>query len=105
MSYHPADPMILLFNPIEKLKKILLAANIAYTTAQILDIGLTVIRNTCNFKRALGNWEAIPGADKTWDQFKNHVKAAQNQLRAICGPTMQQVGYHHANHLAWKLCF
>ena len=43
MSYHPANPMILLSNPIEKLKKMATAAGIAYTTEQLLDIGLTVI--------------------------------------------------------------
>ena len=103
MTYHPADPMILLFNPIEKLKKMATAAEIAYTTDQILDIGLTVIRNTRDFERALGDWEAIPAADKTWERFKSHFKDAQKQLRAIRGPTMQQAGYHHANHLARQL--
>ena len=52
--------MILLFYPIEKMKKMATAAGITYTTEQLLDIGLTVIRNTRNFERALGDWEAIP---------------------------------------------
>ena len=60
MVVHPADPMILLFNQIEKLKKMAEAAEIAYTAEQILDIALTVIRNTRDFERALGNWEAKP---------------------------------------------
>ena len=103
MSYHPADPMILLFNPIEKLKKMATAAEISYTTEQLLDIGLTVIRNTRDFERALGDWETLTAGDKTWDRFKSHFKEAQKQLRAIRGPTMQQAGYHHANHLASQL--
>ena len=103
MSYHPADLMILLFNPIEKLKKMAKAAKIEYTTAQILDIGLTIIQNTRDFERALGDWESLPSNNKTWDRFKEHFKAAQKQLRAIRGPTMQQAGYHHANHLAQQL--
>ena len=60
MSYHPADPMILLFNPIEKLRKLAEAARIEYTNAQFLDIGLTR-----DFERALGDWEALPNNDKT----------------------------------------
>ena len=103
MSYHPADPMILLHNPIEKLKKMAESAGIPYTQDQLLDIGLTVNRNTRDFERALGDWELLQPRDKTWDRFKKHFKEAQKQLKAIRGPTMQQAGYHHANHLADQL--
>ena len=100
MTFHPADPMILLFNPIEKLKKLGESAGIAYTEEQLLDIGLTVIRNTHDFERALGDWELFPDHNKTWVNFKTHFKEAQTHLKAIRGPTMQQAGYHHASHLA-----
>ena len=103
MSFNPADPMILLFNPLEKLRKMAEAAKIDYTDAQILDMGLTVIRNTRDFEKALGDWEALSATAKTWDRFKKHFKNAQKQLKAIRGPTMQQAGYHHANHLAQQL--
>ena len=103
MSYNPADPMILLYNPLEKLKKMAEAANIAYTEAQILDMGLTVIRNTRDFEKALGDWDSLAARNKTWDRFKQHFKDAQKQLKAIRGLTMQQAGYHHANSLAQQL--
>ena len=103
MTFHPADPLITLFNPIERLKKLGEAANIPYSEAQFLDIGLTVIRNTRDFERALGDWELLLHANKTWETFKTHFKAAQKQLKAIRGPTMQQAGYHHASHLANQL--
>ena len=50
MSFHPADPMILLYNPVEKLKSMAESAGIPYTPKQILDIGLTVLRNTRDFE-------------------------------------------------------
>ena len=43
MAFNQADPMIILYNPVEKLRKMAEAANIAYTENQNLDIGLTVI--------------------------------------------------------------
>ena len=103
MSFNLADPMILLFNPLEKLKKMAEAAGIAYTDEQILDMGLTVIRKTRDFEKALGDWESLATTDKTWTRFKQHFKDAQKQLKAIRGPTMQQAGYHHANSLAQQL--
>ena len=42
-AFNPADTMIILYNPIEKLRKMAESANIAYTENHILDIGLTVI--------------------------------------------------------------
>ena len=64
MTFHPADPMILLYNPIEKLDKMGEAAGIPYSSEQLLDIGLTVIRNTRDFERALGDWEMKPSWEK-----------------------------------------
>ena len=90
-------------NPIEKLQKLGEAAGIPYTESQLLDVGLTVIRNTRDFERALGDWELLPTANKTWGHFKTHFENAQKQLKAIRGPTIQQAGYHRANHLAFKL--
>ena len=44
MVFNPADPMILLYNPVEKLEKMGEAAGIPYSPEQILDIGLTVLK-------------------------------------------------------------
>ena len=103
MIFHPADPIILLYNPINKLIKMAVAAKIPYTDKRVLNIGLTVIRNTRDFEKALGNWESLAAARKYWQTFQTHFKDAQKQLKAIHGPTMQQAGYHHANHLAQQL--
>ena len=103
LTFQPADPMILLYNPIEKLGKMAIDAGIPYTANQLLDIGLTVIRNTRDFERALGDWELKPIGSKTWANFKTHFTSAQKQLKAIRGPTMQQAGYHHANSLAQQI--
>ena len=77
MSYNPADPMILLYNPVEKLRKMTEAADISYTTDQLMDIGLTVIRNTRDFERALGDWEALSNVSKTWANFKRPWRQPQ----------------------------
>ena len=41
MTFHPADPMVLLYNRIDKLKTMAKSADISYTEAQLLDMGLT----------------------------------------------------------------
>ena len=102
-AFNPADPMIILYNQIEKIRKMAEAANIAYTENQILDIGLTVIQNTRDFEKALGDWENLLTTDKMWVRFKTNFTASQQQLKEIQAPTMQQAGYHHTNHLSQQL--
>ena len=43
MTLYPADPMVLLFNPIKKLYKMAESAETPYTIDQVLNIGLTII--------------------------------------------------------------
>ena len=103
MSFTPGDPMVSLFRPIEQLQKLAVSAKIPYSDAQILEFGLTIIRATRDFEKALGEWKPKPANDKTWLNFKSHFKAAQEELKEIRGPTMQQAGFHHANMLAAQM--
>ena len=103
MSFHPANPMITLFGPIEKLEKLSVAANLPYTQNQLIDLALTVIKSTRDYEQALMNWEKKLHNQKTWENLKVHFRDAQQELKKVRGPTMQQAGYHHANLLAQSL--
>jgi hypothetical protein len=103
LSFNPAEPMVLLYRPIEQLQKLAISAGIPYSKEQRLEFGLTSVRNTRDFEKGLSDWNALPLTSKTWVQFKTHFKKAQEELKAIRGPTMQQAGYHHANMLAEQL--
>ena len=43
MSFNPADPMVVLYHPIEQLQKLAAAAGIPYSSAQQLELGLALI--------------------------------------------------------------
>ena len=101
LQFHPSDPMITIYRPIEQLQKKATESDIPYTDEQIMEFGLTLVRNTRDFEKAIGEWNAVP--NKTWDLFKTHFRDAQAELKDIRGPTMQQAGYHHANMLASQL--
>ena len=102
LTFNPADPMITIYRPIEQLQKKATEAGIPYSVAQILEIGLTLIKSTRDFEKALDKWNAL-GNTKTWEIFKSHFRDAQRELKEIRGPTMQQAGYNHANMLASQL--
>ena len=67
----------------------------------MLEFKLTIIRNTRDFEKAIGEWNATP--INTWALFKTHFRDAQTKLKEIRGPTMQQTDYHHANMLASQM--
>ena len=102
-SFNPADPMVVLFGPIEQLHKLAIAAGIPYSTEQQLEIGLTIIRSTRDFEKSLGEWNNKVPTTKTWALLKIHFTRAQTNLKAIRAPTMQQTVFHHANMLAERL--
>ena len=103
ITWQPNGPLVLLTRPIETLQKMAIQAGIPFSTAQLLDKGLQIIKNTRDYEIALTAWNAKPAVDKTWDNFKTHFQAAQQSLKEVRGPTMQQAGYHHANALASQL--
>ena len=103
ISFNPADPMVLLYRPIEQLQKLAISAKNPYSSAQLLELGITLIRNTRDLEKGLRDWNSKPEPDKTWPEFKIYFKTAQTELKDIRGPTMQQAGYHHANMMAAQL--
>ena len=94
MLWQPSDPIVLLTRPIENLQKLAEQVGVPYTEKQLLEKGLTLIRNTYDFEYALTMWEQKPDADKIQSQFKTHFHKAQLNLKKIRDPTMIQAGYH-----------
>ena len=101
LDFNPSDPLVILFNPIEKLQKLATTAKMPYTEEQLINFGLTIIRNTRDFEKGLLEWRST--AIKTWPAFKTHFQDAQQELKDVRGPTMKQAGFHHANHLAQQI--
>ena len=98
--YTPAEPLVMVWNPIQKLKKLAIQAKIPYSEPQLIEFALQIIRSTHDFEKALGEWEAKPTADKTWTNLKLHFSQAQEELKKIRGPTMVQAGFHQINNIA-----
>ena len=103
ITFHTADPIVILYRPIDKLQNPATTAGILYSQAKQLEFGLTLICNTRYFKKDLGKWIANPDAYKTWDNLKTYFMEAQTELKEIWVPTMHQSCYHHANMLATQL--
>ena len=71
MMFHPADPLIVLYDLIAKFQKLARAAGISYMPEKMLDLGITVIKNIYDFEYALMDWQAKILLDKNWINFKS----------------------------------
>ena len=60
IHFSPTHPLISLFQPIEQLQKKAEEARIPYSELQLLEFGLTIIRNTRDFEKAIGEWNSSP---------------------------------------------
>ena len=71
--YTPADTLVTIWNPIQKLKKLAIQGKIPYTEPQLIEFALNIIRSTHDFEKALGDWEEFSDSTKTWSQLKPHA--------------------------------
>ena len=51
--YHLQDPLVVLFDKVEDIAKLAQAAKMPYTKAQIVNMGIQLIRNTHDFHAGL----------------------------------------------------
>ena len=53
--FTPSEPLVLIWNPIKKLKKLAIQAHLPYSDTQLIEFALHIISNTHDFEKALGD--------------------------------------------------
>lgn len=84
-----SEPLIAMYNEVEELKSLSIAASNEYTERQLVNLGIKLIKNMGEFEIALGTWLSMPVAARTWLAFKTHFDEAQELLKQVCGPTLK----------------
>ena len=100
MSYHPSEPLVTVFNQIEDLERLGVAARDPFTDKQLVKIGLKIIKNTRDFADGLKTWYQRPRVEHTYANFKTHFEDALELLREIRGSDMTSEVYQQANAVA-----
>ena len=100
MAYELMEPLVTIYDEIEELEHLGVAAVNPYSQSQIVNYGLTIIKNTNNFETGIYTWIARPLTKHTWPNFKTHFEEAHRVLRSVRGMTRRLSAYHHANILA-----
>ena len=77
------EPLVGMFDEIEDLKELSIAAKNELTERQLVPLGVQLIKNTNDFERGLETWVNIPVLARTWLNFKAHFTNAQTQLHCL----------------------
>ena len=94
------DLPVIMYNKIDDLVSLAEAANMPKTEAQIVNYGLDIIKKTNDFEQALLTWFAMPAANHTYANFKQHFADAQRELRQNRGARLRDTTQHQANQVA-----
>ena len=97
--WDPKDPSVLMYKKIEDLVDLATATGIPKTDAQIVNLGITLIKKTNDFETALLNWYNRHPTQQTYAQFKTHFNDAQQALKKVRGKKMFSTSFHQANQV------
>ena len=81
LIYPPAEPVDTIFSEIDDLAAIAEIATAPLTVVQKINMAYIHFQKTNIYKTALNKWDEKAPADKTWDNFKDHLRAAHKALR------------------------
>ena len=90
-----------MFDELEELQHVSVAASNPYTNTQMVNIGIKLIKNFNDFEKGLTLWFELPTADHTLLNFKAHFEREYQALRRVQGTTMRNTAYfQQANALS-----
>ena len=100
MKFTIQDQLPTLYTAIEDLAELGRAARNPFTPEQLVDIALTVLKNTGDFQQAILEWYQLPLVDQTYPRLKTHFNRHRRLLKKSRGASMQAAGFHSANQIS-----
>lgn len=94
-TYDIRDPVSILFDKLDDFKIYTKAAGEEKSSEQIINLALTILRNSGEFEKGLGDWYSKDAAQKTWSNLKEHFQEEQILLRKIRGKSMKNTSFQN----------
>ena len=92
-QYHSTEPPIVIFNAIEDLVSLLIAAKPPKSQQQIITYGLNLLKSTGEFDTSLNTWYNLAIVETTWHNFKKHFTNTYNNILKIKGKMIENTIY------------
>ena len=94
MPFHPQEPVDTIFTEINDLATIAEMAEASLTQPQKINMAFLLFQKTQAFNRGLTSWISRPVEEQTWDNFKQHFRQAQLEMRRTGAITVQEAINH-----------
>ena len=90
LTFPPAEPVDIIFSEIDDLAAIAEITSAPITATQKINIAYIHFQKFQIFKSSLNKWDKKEFDDKTWDNFKIHLRAVHRSLRRIGALTIEE---------------
>ena len=76
MYYDPTHSIDVIFNKVEDLSDLSVAARANFTEPQLINIAFVILNTTEKYQPYIREWAHLPPDQKTWANFKTHSRQA-----------------------------
>ena len=83
-----------MFNEIEELEQVAIAASNPYTCMQMVNVGDKLTKNFNDFEKELTSYFERPLTKHTLLNFKIYFERECQSLKSVRGTTMRNISYH-----------
>ena len=97
MNFDVDAPINTGFNNFEKLGYIATTDLNPYTQQQYMNLAYNIIKKNRRYNIGLREWNHKDTADKTWDEFKPHLRTTHQELTDVSDKTVAYEGFQSAN--------
>ncbi len=97
MHYEISHPIDIIFNKVEDLNDLSIAAHADYTEPQLINIAYVIINATGKYQHYIRDWSRLPPAQKNWASFKTHFRQAHQELRETGDLQVRDTSFNSAN--------
>ena len=97
MYYDITHPIDVIFNKVEDLNDLSIAARADYSEQQLINIAYVIINNTAKYQHYIRDWSRLPPIQKTWGNFKTHFRRAHQELKETGDLQVRDTTFDSAN--------
>ena len=97
MFYDPTHPIDVIFNKVEDLSDLSVAARADFSEQQLINIAHVIINSTGKYQPYIREWSRLPNDQKTWPHFKTHFRQAHQELKEAGYLQVRDTQFNSAN--------
>ena len=97
MFYDPTHPIDVIFNKVEDLSDLSVAARADFTEQQLINIAYVIMNSTGKYQPYIREWSRLPNDQKIWPHFKTHFRQTHQELKEAGDLQVRDIQFNSAN--------